>query len=97
MRSLRKAARNVTVRQDRETMESAAPDNVDCTSSCGGDRRRHFGSLISGVGEHALDEGKAAACLASIAMLRINLARALARRPSRRLLSLTRQFTTQQG
>ena len=44
-------------------MEVAAPDDVHCPTSCGGDRSRHFRPLISGVGEDALDEGKAAARL----------------------------------
>ena len=44
-------------------MEVAAPNDLHCPTSCGGDRRRHFRPLISGVGEDALDEGKAAARL----------------------------------
>ena len=45
-------------------MEIAAPDDVHCPTSRGGDHRRHFQPLVSGVGEDALDEGEAAARLA---------------------------------
>lgn len=44
-------------------MEIAAPNDLHRPASRGGDCRRHFGPLISGVGEDALDEGKAAARL----------------------------------
>ena len=44
-------------------MEVAAPNDLHCPTSCGGNRRRHFRPLISGIGEDALDERKAAARL----------------------------------
>jgi hypothetical protein len=44
-------------------MEIAAPDDLHRPTPRGGDRRRHFRPLVSGVGEDALDEGKAAARL----------------------------------
>jgi hypothetical protein len=48
-----------SLRQDRETMEIAGPDDLDRQASRGGDRRGHFRPLISGVGKDAFDEGKA--------------------------------------
>jgi hypothetical protein len=44
-------------------VEIAAPNDLHCPISRGGDRRRHFRPLVSGVGEDALDEGKSAARL----------------------------------
>ena len=40
-------------------MEIAAPDDLDRPASRGGDRRGHLRPLVSGVGEDALDKGKA--------------------------------------
>ena len=47
-----------SLRQDDETVEIAAPNDLHCPTSCGGDRRRHFRPLVSGVGKDALDERK---------------------------------------
>ena len=44
-------------------MEIAAPNDLHRPASLGGDRRRHLRPLVSGVGEDALDKGKAAARL----------------------------------
>ena len=52
-----------SLRQDHETLEIAAADDLHRPASRGGDRLRHLRPLVSGVGEDALDEGKAAARL----------------------------------
>ena len=41
-------------------MEIAALDDLHRPTSRSGDRRRHFRPPVSGAGEDALDEGKAA-------------------------------------
>ncbi len=40
-------------------MEITAPDDLHRPTPRGGDRRRHFRPLVFGVGEDALDDGKA--------------------------------------
>lgn len=47
-----------SLRQDDETVKIGAFDNLDLPASRGGDRLRHFRSLVSGIGKYSLDERK---------------------------------------
>jgi hypothetical protein len=44
--------------ENDEAMKIGAFDDLDLPATCGGDSLRHLRSLISGVGEDALDKGK---------------------------------------